>query len=148
MDIKQKLDQALKEALRSNNEATKRTVRLVRSGVQMEEVNKGRALDEAEVIAVIQKEIKIRQESLDEARKGNRAELAQESQAEIEILQSFLPKQLTDAEIQEAVAEVIAQVGAKSMADMGKVMKELLPRIQGRASNERVSQAVRKALTS
>jgi len=148
MDTKQKLDQALKDGLRSANEPLKRTVRLVRSSIKLEEVNKSHELDEAEVITVIQKEIKIHQESLEEARKGNRPDLVADNEAEIKILEDFLPKQLTDTELQEMASAVVTEVGAKSMADMGKVMKALLPQIQGRAANDRVSQAVRKVLNS
>ncbi len=148
MDTKQKLDQALKDALRSGNEPVKRTVRLTRSSIKLEEVNKGHELDEAEVIAIIQKEIKMHQESLEEARKGNRTDLIEDNETDIQILEDFLPKQLTDAELQEMASTVAAEVGAKSMSDMGKVMKVLLPQIQGRAANDRVSQAVRKVLNS
>ncbi len=148
MDTKQKLDQALKDALRSGNEPMKRTVRLVRSSIKLDEVSRGRELDEAEVIAVIQKEIKIHQESLEEARKGNRADLVKDNETDIEILEDFLPKQLTDEELQEMASAAVAEVGANSMSDMGKVMKALLPQIQGRAANDRVSLAVRKVLNS
>ncbi len=148
MDTKQKLDQALKDALRSGNQPLKRVIRLARSSIKLEEINRSHELDEAEVIAIIQKEIKIHQESIEEARKGSRQDLVEENETEIKILEDFLPKQLTDEELQEMASATVAEVGANSMTDMGKVMKALLPQIQGRAANDRVSLAVRKVLSS
>jgi uncharacterized protein len=146
MDIKERLDSALKDAMRSGDEARKQTIRMVRSSVKNEEVNKGRPLDESEVISVIQKEVKIRTESIEGARQGGRPEMIQNYEMEVEILQGFLPIQLSDDEIRQLTSVAIAEVGAKSIGDMGKVMKLLLPQIQGRAPNDRVSQIVRDQL--
>jgi uncharacterized protein len=146
MDIKERLDSALKDAMRSGDDACKQTIRMIRSSVKNEEVNKGRPLDASEVISVIQKEVKIRTESIEGARQGGRPDMVQNYEKEVEILQGFLPKQLSDDEIRQLTAVAIAEVGANSIGDMGKVMKILLPQIQGRAPNDRVSQIVREQL--
>jgi uncharacterized protein len=148
MDIKERLDLALKNAMRSGDEKRKSTVRMVRASVKNEEVNKGRSLDESEVIGIIQKEIKIRAESIDGARQGGRPEMVKDNEIEVAILQEFLPKQLSDDEIRQMASEAITRAGANGISDMGKVMKVLLPQIQGRAPNERVSQIVRSQLSS
>jgi len=147
MGIIEKLDFALKEAMRSGDETRKKTVRMVRASIKNEEINKRRSLDESEIIAVIQKEIKIRVESIEGARQGGRMDMVKANEEEIEILQEFLPRQLTDDEIHEIVLAAITQAGASGIGDMGKVMKIILPQIQGRAPNDRVSQIVRSQLT-
>jgi uncharacterized protein len=148
MEITEKLDKALKDAMRSGDEMRKRTVRLVRSSIKNDEVSKGRPLDESEIISIIQKEIKIRSESIEGAQQSGRTEMIKVYEAEVAVLQEFLPKQLSDDEIRQMTAEVISEVNATGMGDMGKVMKALLPKIQGRAPNDRVSQIVRSLLSS
>jgi uncharacterized protein len=148
MEITEKLDKALKDAMRSGDEMRKRTVRLVRSSIKNDEVSKGRPLDESEIISIIQKEIKIRSESIEGAQQSGRTEMIKVYEAEVAVLQEFLPKQLSDDEIRQMTAEVISEVNATGIGDMGKVMKALLPKIQGRAPNDRVSQIVRSLLSS
>jgi uncharacterized protein len=148
MDTKDRLDSALKDAMRSGDEVRKRTIRMVRSSIKNEEVSKGRPLNDAEVTAVIQKEIKIRTESIEGAQKGGRPEMVKDYETEVIILQDYLPKQLSDAEIHQLTSAAIAEVGASGIGDMGKVMKVILPKIQGRAPNDRVSQVVREQLST
>lgn len=147
-NIKQQLEQDLKASLRSGEEVRKRTIRSVIAAIKNAEIDKGGALDDAGIIALIQKEIKSRRESIQDAEKANRADLAAESQSEIAILEPYLPKSLTDEELKEMVQAAIQETGAASPADMGKVMKVVIPRIQGRAANDRVSQTVRQLLQS
>ena len=146
MDTRQAIETALHEAMRKNDEVAKRTLRLVLSTLKLAEVEKGTRLDETGVVAVIQKEIKSHRESLADAEKANRVDLANANRAEITILESFLPKQLSDDELTALVKEAMAESGATTPADMGKVMKVLMPRIQGRVAGDRVSQVVRKLL--
>jgi uncharacterized protein YqeY len=146
METRLKLETALKDAMRSNDELRKQNVRMVLSAIKLSEVEKGARLDEAGVIAIIQKELKSRQESLQDAQKANRPDLAERSKADIAFLESFLPKQLTEEELTSLAGEAIAEVGASSPADMGKVMKAIMPKVQGRATGDQVSQAVRKSL--
>jgi uncharacterized protein YqeY len=146
METRLKLETALKDAMRSNDDLRKQNVRMVLSAIKLSEVEKGARLDEAGVIAIIQKELKSRQESLQDAQKANRPDLAERSKADIAFLESFLPKQLTEEELTSLAGEAIAEVGASSPADMGKVMKAIMPKVQGRATGDQVSQAVRKSL--
>ena len=147
MTIKAQLESSLKDAMRSGNDVQKRTIRMVLSSVKFEEINKGSALDDAGVMGIVQKEIKVRQESIAGAEKAGRQDLIAESQSEIAVLESYLPKQMSDEELVRLVSDAIAEVQAATPADMGKVMKVLLPKIQGRAANDQVSKVVRQLLT-
>jgi len=146
MDTREKLEQSLKDAMRSNDEMRKQNVRMVMSAVRLAEVEKGVKLDDAGVIAIIQKELKSRNESMEDARKANRADLIEKAQNEAAFLQTFLPRQMTEAELETIVREVIVEVGAATPADTGKVMKAIMPRVQGKAAGDQVSKAVRKLL--
>lgn len=146
MDTREKLETALKEAMRSGDNLRKQNIRMVLSAVKFNEIEKGARLDEAGVIAVVQKEVKSRQEALQDAHKANRPDLVEQSQAEITFLETFLPQQLTEEELVALASEAITEVGASGPADMGKVMKAIMPKVQGRATGEQVSLAVRKAL--
>jgi hypothetical protein len=148
MTLSEQLQAALKDAMRAGDELTKRTLRMVISAIRLNEVEKGAKLDDAGVIAVLQKEVKSRQESISDAQKANRPDLEAESRAEIEVLEKFLPNAFSEAELEALVREAIAETGAASQKDMGKVMKVLMPRLQGRATGDQTSQAVRRLLDS
>jgi len=148
MDTKQKMESALKDGMRSNDDTVKRTLRVALATIKLAEVEKGSSLDENSLLAIIQKEIKGRHESIQDAQKANRPDLVQSYQMEIAILEKFLPKQLSPQEINDLARSAIEEAGAVSIADMGKVMKLLLPRVQGRAPGDQISQAVRQLLTS
>ena len=136
----------MKEAMKSGDEVRKRTVRMALAAVKQAEVDKRIELDDAAVMSLLQKEIKNRRESLEEAKKVNRADLMEANEAEIEVLQAFLPKAMPAEELRALVQAVIAETGAASPADMGKVMKTVMPRVAGRAPNEMVSAMVRELL--
>ena len=146
MDTREKLETALKDAMRSGDDMRKTNVRMVLSTIKLSEVEKGSRLDDAGVVSAIQKEIKSRQEALQDAQKANRPDLAEKAKTEIAFLETFLPKQLTEEELISVVNETIAELGATGPADMGKVMKAVMPKVQGRAAGDQVSQAVRKSL--
>ncbi len=146
MITKQELEIALRNAMKSGDEVRKRTIRMVLASIKLVEVEKGTTLSEPELAAILQKEIKIRKEAIQDAEKGNRPDLVEANQAEIKVLEEFLPKQLTEDELIAMAKAVINQVGASSLADMGKVMKVLLPQIKGQAPNELVSKIVRQLL--
>jgi uncharacterized protein YqeY len=148
METRQKLETVLKDAMRSGDEMRKQNVRMVLSAVRFAEIEKGSQLDDAGVIAVVQKEVKSRHEALQDAQKANRSDLAERSRAEISFLETFLPTQLNEEELANLARETIAEVGASGPADIGKVMKALMPKVQGRATGDQVSQAVRKVLQS
>lgn len=147
MDIQKQIEKDFQEALRAGNELKKRTLRMVLSAIKLVEVDKGVPLDEGEVLVILQKEIKSRRESIADAEKAGRSDLISDSEAEISILEEYLPQSFTQDEIEAMAKEVIAQEGASSMQDMGKVMKLLMPKVQGRADGSQVSQTVRQLLS-
>lgn len=146
MSIKSQLNESMKDAMKSGDEVRKRTVRMALAAVKQAEIDRRTELDEAAVIGLLQKEIKNRRESLEEAKKANRADLVQANQQEIDVLQAFLPAAMPAEELRSLVQAAIAETGAASPADMGKVMKTVLPRVAGRAPNDQVSAAVRDLL--
>jgi uncharacterized protein len=148
METRQKLDTALKDAMRSGDDMRRQSIRMVLSAIKLSEVEKGSPLDESAVIAIIQKEIKSRSEAIQDANKAGRSDLIEKSQAEIVYLESFLPKQLTQDELIELARSAVQEVNATGPGDMGKVMKVLVPKVQGRAAGNQVSEAVRKLLQS
>jgi hypothetical protein len=145
MNTKEQLQTALKEALRAGDETRKRTLRMALSAIKLAEVDRGQ-LDENAMLAIVQKEIKSREETIEDAQHSRRDDLVQESQAEIEVLKAFLPRQLSEEELDELALQAIAEVGATSVREMGQVMKILVPRLEGRATGQQASQAVRKRL--
>ncbi len=146
MDTKTKLENALKEAMRAGDDIKKRTVRMALAAIKQAEVDRQTSLDEAAVLAILQKEIKTRREALEEARQANRPDLVAEAEAEIAVVNAFLPQAFSADELKALVEAAIAEAGAASPSDMGKVMKLLVPRIQGRAPGDQVSQLVRQLL--
>ena len=146
MDTKQKLQEALKDAMRARDEPRKRTIRMALSNIKLAEIDRGEELDENAVLAILQKEVKQRQEVIEESMSANRPDLAEEAELEIVILQEFLPAQLTPEELERIARQVIDEVGASSISDMGSVMKVLIPRLEGRASGQEASQMVRNLL--
>jgi uncharacterized protein YqeY len=146
MDTKERLQQQLLKAMRSNNEVEKRTIRMAIAGIKNIEIDKRAQLDDAGVISVLQKEIKMRNESIEGAEKAKRSDLVEEYREEIRIIEAFLPIQLTESEIHDYVMDAIKESNASTPADMGKVMKILIPKIQGRATNNQVNQIVRQIL--
>ena len=146
MDTKAKLENDLKDAMRSGDDTRKRTIRMVLAAIKQTEIDKQVTLDETGVIGILQKEVKTRRESLEEAQKAGRADLAASTEAEIQVLNGYLPRAMDPAELTALAESVIAEVGATTPADMGKVMKALLPRVAGRAANDQVSLVVRGLL--
>lgn len=148
MDLKTRLNQALKEALKAGDEVRKRTLRMALAAIKQAEVDRQVVLDDSGVTAILQKEIKTRRESLEEAQRAGRADLVSALEAEIAVLQGFLPQALGETELRALAQSVIQEVNATSPADMGKVMKALMPRVAGRASGDQVSAVVRALLSS
>jgi uncharacterized protein YqeY len=146
MDTKTELQNSLKDAIRSKDDVRKRTLRMALTSIKLAEVDKGDSLDETATLAILQKEVRKCQETATEARNVGRPELAIDAEAEIAVLEEFLPESMTDEELEALTQEVIIEVGATSMQDMGKVMKVLIPRLQGRASGQEANQMVRKLL--
>jgi uncharacterized protein YqeY len=146
MSTKETLESSLKNAMRAQDDLRKRTLRMALASIRNLEIDRGAALDEPAVLAILQKEIKSRQESLAEARRAGRADLEAAVTAEIGVLEEFLPQPLSAAALEDLAQQAIAEVGATSQRDMGKVMKVLMPRLQGRAAGDQASQVVRRLL--
>jgi uncharacterized protein YqeY len=143
---KAELETALKEALRSGDALRKTTLRMVLSAIKLAEIEKGVSLDENGILSVLQKEVKSRREAIIDAQRANRPDLVTASEAEIVILESFLPKAMSPEELEALARRAIQEVGATSPREMGQVMKVLIPLLQGRASGDQASQMVKKLL--
>ena len=146
MDLKTQLNDAMKEAMKAHDEVRKRTVRMALAAVKQVEVDKRTTLDDAAVIPLLQKEIKNRREAVEEARKANRVDLIADNEAEIKVLEVFLPKAMSADELRTLAQSAIAEAGASTQTDMGKVMKVLMPKVAGRAAGDQVSSMVKELL--
>jgi uncharacterized protein YqeY len=132
--------------MRAGDDVSKRSIRMVLAAVRQVEIDKQVKLDEPAVLSIIQKEIKTRKESVEEARGANRPDIVAATEAEIVVLQAYLPEAMPADALKALVDQAIAEADAKQPSDMGKVMKLLLPRVAGRAPGDQVSAAVRQAL--
>jgi uncharacterized protein YqeY len=148
MVLKERLEKELLEAMRSKDDVRKRTIRLTISTIKLAEVEKGETLDDAAIMNLLYKEIKMRQETIVEAKKENRENIILDAEAEVEILNKFLPKPLSDEEIRNLAINMIHELNATNIKDMGRVMKELVPKVEGRASSDLISRIVRELLSN
>ena len=146
MALKEQLDQDLKVAMREKDTLKLSVVRMLKSAVKYREIELMKPLDDAGVLGVIASEVKRRRDSVEQYKAGNRQDLADKEEAEIKILQAWLPQQLTPEELRAKVDAAIAQTSAKGPKDMGAVMKALLPEVQGRAEGKTVSDMVKALL--
>ena len=144
--LAERIDNEMKEAARARQAQRLNTLRMLKSAMKYREIEKGKALDDADIVGVVGTLIKQRRDSAAQYTAGGRPELAANENAEIAILEAFLPRQLTDDELSALVQEAIAASGAKGPKEMGGVMKALMPKVQGRAEGKRVSDAVKAAL--
>lgn len=148
MSMKTTLKDAMKEAMRAKDKPRLSAIRLVQAEIKRVEVDERIDIDDARVLAILDKMVKQRRDSISQYEAAGRQELAEIEIAEINVIQDFLPTALSDTEIAELVQSAISQVGASSMADMGKVMGILRPQVQGRADTGAVSGLVKAALNS
>lgn len=146
MSLKEKIKDDIKQAMRDKNESRLGTLRMLSAAIQRREVDERIQLDDAQVIAVIEKLVKQGRESIEQYVKGGRQELADKESGEIAVFQAYLPQQLGEAEIDQLVAEAIAATGAGSIKDMGKVMGVLKPKLQGRADMGLVGSKIKAKL--
>lgn len=144
--LKSRLQDAVKQAMRDGDRARLGTLRMALAAIQQVEVDERRDLDETEVLAILDKQVKQRRESVEQYRGGGRDDLADREEAEIRVLAEFLPQPLTEAELDELVGQAVTDAGAESVRDMGKVMAALKPRVQGRADMGDVSRRVKQRL--
>jgi uncharacterized protein YqeY len=148
MKLQDKIQSDLADAMRRKEALRLSTLRMMKSAVKNKEIDKMKALEEGEVIAVLNTLVKQRKDSVEQFRKGGREELAQKEEAEIQIIEQYLPAAASEEEIHRAVEDAIRETGATSMKDMGKVMKETMARMAGKTvDGGRVSQLVKESLS-
>ena len=136
----------MKEAMKARDKVRLNTVRMIKSAIMNEKIKAGHDLTAEEELTVLSREKKQREESIEEFTKANRKDLADETKQELTIVESYLPKQMTQEELNQAVSSAIAEVNAQGKSDFGKVMKVLMPKIKGKADGKAASNAVRKQL--
>jgi len=146
MSLKEKIKDDIKQAQRARDEARLGTLRLLAAAIQRREVDERISLDDTQVLAVIEKLVKQGREATEQYLKGGRQDLADKEAREIALWQTYLPQQLTEAEIEKLIAEAVAATGAAAPKDMGKVMAALKPKLQGRADMGKVGGKVKAKL--
>ncbi len=147
MGLEDRLMADLKDAMRNHQEVRVSAIRMARSALNYESVEKRRPLEESEVVAVISRQIKQRRESIEAYSKGNRPDLVAREQEELDILLSYLPQQMSREEIAEAARGAIQELGASAPSDFGKVMSRLAPALKGRADGKVIGEVVRELLS-
>jgi uncharacterized protein YqeY len=147
MALRERINEDMKSAMKARETERLAALRLLLAALKQREVDERVTLDDAGVIAVVEKMIKQRKDSIAQYQKAQRQDLADKEQYEISVLEGYLPKQMSQQEVEAAVAEALAQSGAKSPADMGKVMGVLKPRLAGRADMGKVSALVKSKLS-
>lgn len=144
--MRERIMKELMAAMKEKDKDKLSVLRMVKGAIQLEEINKKKELDDNEVIAVLSKQIKTRRESVEDFKKGNRLDLVEQTEKEINILNEYMPAQLTEEEINKVIDEVINEVNPQAQSDMGKIMKELTPKLTGKADMSFVSKQVKAKL--
>jgi len=146
MSLRAQISEDMKAAMRAKETSRLSAIRLLLAAIKQREVDERKELDDIEIVGVVEKMIKQRRESISQYEKASRADLVEVEQFELEVLQAYMPQQLSDAEIDAAVAAALAASGAQGMRDMGKVMAILKPQLSGRADMSAVSSMVKARL--
>ncbi|MDI6704792.1 MAG: GatB/YqeY domain-containing protein [Bacillota bacterium] len=146
MSLKQRLLDDMRTAMKNRDAFRKNILSMARAAILQVEKDQRVDLDDQGVIEVLSKEAKLRKEAIEDFRKGNRQDLVEKNEREIEILQEYLPQQLSEEEIEEIVKQTINEVGANSIRDMGKVMGAIMPKVKGRADGSVVNRFVKEYL--
>lgn len=146
-ELQTSIKEAVKDAMRAKQKERLATLRMITAELKNIEVNERIELDDARVLAVLDKMVKQRRDSATQYEQNDRPELAEKEHFEISVIQEFLPQQLSEAEVTQLVEETAKSVGATSMADMGQLMGALKPKVQGRADMARVGQIVKSQLS-
>lgn len=147
MTLQVRLLEDLKEAMRTGDATRRSTIRLLRAAIKNAEIDRGGPLDDAGAVGLVQREIKRHQEAIEQFQRGRRPDLVAQEEAELRVLLEYLPPQMSEEAIAAAARQVIAEVGARSRADMGKVMAPLMAQLRGRADGRTVSRVVESLLT-
>ncbi len=146
MELYERIEEALKKAIRARNETAKDALRMLLTSLKVKEKEIRRQPNETEIHQVISSLVKQRHDSVEQFREGGRADLAAKEEDEIRVLQDFLPPQLSSEELEKMVAEAVSEAGAASLKDMGRVMKILMPKVAGKAEGKMVNELVRRRL--
>ena len=147
MSLQTDIESAMRAAMKARDAVRVSTLRLAMAAAHNRQIELGHALTDAEVIEVLDRQVKQRRESIELYRNGGRPELADAEEAELAILREFLPEPLTDAELERLARDAMAVTGATGPADMGRVMGALVPQTKGRADGKAVSEVVRRLLS-
>jgi uncharacterized protein len=145
-ELKKKFAEELKQAMKSGATAKRDTLRLLITAINYAQSTSNHPFNDADVLGVVAKEVKKHQESIDAFKKGNRPELVAKEEAEMAVLQVYLPKQMSRDDIMTAAKEVIGAVGAKGPGDKGKVMQQLMPKLKGKAEGKDINDVVTQLL--
>lgn len=148
MSLKDRITEDMKQAMRAKDQARLDTIRMLLAAIQRREVDERITLDDAQVMAVIEKQIRQSRDAIDQFRKGAREDLATKEEREIVVWQAYLPAPLGEAEVEALIQQAIAETGAASIKDMGKVVGALKPKLQGRADMAKVSARVKELLSA
>ena len=146
--LKSRIEAEMKASMRAKDKDRLGTIRLILAAIKQREVDERISLDDAQVLAVLDKMVKQRRDSIDQYRKANREDLAGVEEAELAIIQTFMPEALSEAEIDTLIDEAMSATGAAEIKDMGKVMGYIKPKAQGRADMGAVSARIKAKLTS
>jgi len=145
-DLKEKLNNDLKQAMRGGDTVRRSVIRLVLSAIQNTEIARQAALEDSDVLGVIAKEARQREESIEAFKQGNRQDLSAKEEAELSILQEYLPQQMTRDEIVAEARRIIEEVGAQGPGDKGKVMPRLIAELKGKADGREINTVVTELL--
>lgn len=150
MLLKERLSEDMKQAMKDKEAGKLRlsVIRMVRANIKNVEIDKKKELSEEEVLDVLAKEVKMRRDSMEEFKKGNRPDLVANLEQEVAILMDYLPQQMTEGEVRSAVEEAIKETGASSPKEMGKVMAALMSKVKGRADGKLVNTIVKELLNA
>ncbi|TCK05225.1 GatB/YqeY domain-containing protein [Phorcysia thermohydrogeniphila] len=147
MGLKERLLQDMKEAMRAKDKVKLSTIRMINSLIKNAEIDKRGELTDDEIVQLLMKYAKQRREAIEMYEKGGRQDLVEKEKAELAVVESYLPKQLSEEEIRELVREAIEVVGASSPKDLGKVMQYVMPKVKGRAEGSLVNKIAREELS-
>ena len=147
MSLKDRLAEEMKDAMRSQDKVRLSTIRMLLSAVKYKEIDLGKVLADEEVIETVTSSVKQRRDSIEQFSNAGRTDLVEKEEAELKILQGFLPEQLSVEEVVAEIDRTVTEAGASGMKDLGKVMKLLMPKVSGRADGKMVSDKVRERLS-
>jgi uncharacterized protein YqeY len=148
MDLKQRIDQDMKLALKSGDKLKLNITRLLKSDIRYKEIEKGQELSEEEVLEVLSSSAKKHRDSIEQFREGNREDLVKKEEDELNLILGYMPVQLSQEEIEKLIEESITEIGAEGEKDIGKVMKTLMPKVKGKADGKAVNLLVTSKLKS